>query len=131
MSQDVFQMWMDQITNRLPGIIAIHDDICVYGKDTAEQNRNLLQLMQTATQQGLVLYSSKYAIHQSQISFYGAVFTAQCMRPDPAKVQAWQDLPAPENSQKLILFLGLINYVQPFFTGLASKATFLKEQVTN
>ena len=45
MSQDVFQMWMDQITNRLPGIIAIHDDICVYGKDTTEHNNNLLQLM--------------------------------------------------------------------------------------
>ena len=39
MSQDVFQMWMDQITNRLPGIIAIHDDICVYGKDTTEHNK--------------------------------------------------------------------------------------------
>ena len=29
MSQDVFQMVMDQITDRLPGIIAIHGDICV------------------------------------------------------------------------------------------------------
>ena len=28
MSQDVFQMWMDQITDRLPGVIAIHNDIC-------------------------------------------------------------------------------------------------------
>ena len=32
MSQDVFQMHMDQIADRLPGIIAIHDNICVYGK---------------------------------------------------------------------------------------------------
>ena len=32
MSWDVFQMCMDQITNRLSGIIAIHDDICVYWK---------------------------------------------------------------------------------------------------
>ena len=29
-SQDVFQMHMDQITNRLPGIIAIHDDMCIW-----------------------------------------------------------------------------------------------------
>ena len=29
MSQDVFQMQMDQITDRLPGIIAIHDDMCI------------------------------------------------------------------------------------------------------
>ena len=54
MFQDVFQMWMDQITNGLPGIIAIHDDICVYGKDTTEHAKNLLQLMNTAQEQGLV-----------------------------------------------------------------------------
>ena len=97
MSQDIFQMWMDQITNRLPGFIAIHDDICMYGKEIADHNHNLLQLIKTAQGQGLVYNSSKCAIHQPQISFYGAVFTAQGMRPDPAKVQALQDLPAPQN----------------------------------
>ena len=94
MSPDVFQMWMDQITDRLPAIIPIHYDICVCGRDTAEHKRNLLQLMQIATQQGLVFNSSMCAICQSQISFYGAIFTAQGMRPDPAKVQALQELPA-------------------------------------
>ena len=37
MAQDIFQMRMDQITERLPGIIAIHDDICVFGQ-TQEQH---------------------------------------------------------------------------------------------
>ena len=112
---------MDQITDRLPGIIAIHNDICVYGKDTAEHDRNLLQLMQTAIQQGLVFNSSKCTIHQFQILFCGAISTVQGMRPDPSKVQALQDRPAPENSQKLQSFLALINTLQPFLPGLASK----------
>ena len=30
MSQDVFQMYMDQITDILPGIIAIHDGMCIW-----------------------------------------------------------------------------------------------------
>ena len=126
MSQDVFQMKMDQITDRLPVIIAIHDAIYVYGKDTAENERNLLQLMQTATQQGLVFSSSKCAICQSQISFYGAIFTVQGMKPDHAKVQAWQDLPAPENSKQLQSFLGLIKYLQAFLPSLTSKTTFFQ-----
>ena len=73
-------MQMDQLTGRLPGIIAIHDDICVYGKDTTEHNRNLLQLMKTVTQQGVVFNSSMCAIYQSQISFHGVVFRAQGMK---------------------------------------------------
>ena len=51
--------------------------------------------MKTAQEQGLVFNSSKCATQQSQISFYGAIFTVQGMRPDPVKVQALQDLPAP------------------------------------
>ena len=99
MSQDVFQMQMDQITNRLPGIIAIHDDICVYGKDTTEHDKNLLKLMQTAQDHGIVFNSNKCSICQPQISFYGAIFTEQGMKPDPVKVQALQDLPAPPKPQ--------------------------------
>ena len=104
--------------------------MCVYGKDTTEHNHNLLQFMNTAQAQGLVFNRSKCAIRQSQISFYGAIFTAQGMRPDPAKVQALQDLPVPQISKLLQSFLGLINYLQPFLPGPASKTTFLREQVT-
>ena len=50
---------------------------------------------------------------------------------DPAKVQALQDLPTPHNPKQLQSFLGLINYLQSFLPGLASKTTFLREQVTN
>ena len=49
MSQHVFQMYMDEITNRLPGIIAICDDICVYWKKREEHDTHLLQLMKTAS----------------------------------------------------------------------------------
>ena len=56
MSQDVFQMHMDQIINRLPCIIAIHNDICVFGKtrettteDTMSKTcQNSIQLKQSS-----------------------------------------------------------------------------------
>ena len=41
MSQDVFQMWMDQATDCLPGIIAIHDDICVFSHTPEEHGEHL------------------------------------------------------------------------------------------
>ena len=45
MSQDVYQMRMDHITDRLPGIISIHDDICIYVQTPQEDDDNLIQLM--------------------------------------------------------------------------------------
>ena len=128
MSQDVFQMW--QITDRLPGIITIHDDICVHGKTQEQHSKHLLQLMKTAAKQGLVFSSNKCHISQPQITFYGTIFSAQGMKPDPMKLQALQDLPTPQTQKQLQLFLGLVNYLQPFLPGIASKTTFLHEQIS-
>ena len=61
---------------------------------------------------------------------YGAVFTGQGMQPDPSKIQALQDLPAPDSQTKLQSFLGLIHYLQPFIPGLSAKTTFLQEQLS-
>ena len=42
MSQDVFQMPMDQATDCLPGIITIHDDICIFSHTHEEHNEPLV-----------------------------------------------------------------------------------------
>ena len=62
MSQNIFQRHMDQITIRLPGILVIHEKICLYSCTSKEHDRDLLQLMQEATRNGLVFNSSKFRI---------------------------------------------------------------------
>ena len=121
MSQDIFQMQMDQATGCLPSNIAIHDDVCVFGHTPEECDWHLLHLMETAMEHTIVFNSAKCQIRQPQIAFYGAVFTAQGMRPDPAKIQALQDLPTPHSQAKLQSFLGLINYLQPSITQSVSR----------
>ena len=54
MSQDVFQIKMDKITDRFAGVIAIQNDICIYGKMQEQHDKHLLQLLK----KGLV-FSSK------------------------------------------------------------------------
>ena len=45
-SEDAFQMKMDQILEGLEGVIAIHDDIIVFGKDDDDHDKNMLALFQ-------------------------------------------------------------------------------------
>ena len=122
---------MDQATDHLPGIIAIHDDLCIFIHTPEEHDEHLLCLMETAKDHGIVFNSTKHHIRQLQIAFYGAVITAQGMQPDPTKLQALQDLPTPNSQAKLQSFLGLINYLQPFIPGLSAKTTFLGEQLAD
>ena len=58
-SQDVFQMRMENITGSLPDMISLHDDICIFGKTQQEHDAILLQLIKTATIISLVFNSSK------------------------------------------------------------------------
>ena len=85
--------------------------------------------METAKELGIVFNSTTCCIRQPQIAFYGTVFTAQGMQPDPSKIQDLKDLPIPKSQAKLQSFLGLINYLQPFIPSLSTKTMFLCEQL--
>ena len=85
MAQDVFQMRMDQITQRLPGIIAIHNDNCVFGKTQEQHDKHLLQLLKMASARGLIFNSRKCQISKPQITFFGTIFSAKGMKPDPIR----------------------------------------------
>ena len=45
MSKDVFQMQIVQVTDRLPGILMIHDDMCISDHTTEEYNKYLIHLI--------------------------------------------------------------------------------------
>ena len=79
MSQDIFQMCMDQAMHCLPGIINIHDNICIYAHTPEEHDQHLLKLMQTAVQIAIAFNSSKCQIREPQIVFNGAAFITKGM----------------------------------------------------
>ncbi|KAL0203245.1 hypothetical protein M9458_001263, partial [Cirrhinus mrigala] len=70
-SQDLFQAKMDQILEGLHGVISIADDVAVCGVDEEDHDRNLISLMERATETGLVFNSEKCIIKQQSISFFG------------------------------------------------------------
>ena len=58
-SQDVFQMKLDQTVERCPGILCIHHHLCIYSKSEREHDVTLLNLMHVASNDCLVVKSRK------------------------------------------------------------------------
>ena len=79
----------------LDGIIAIYEDITIYGKDDDDHDANLIALMECAKQTGLIFYSQKCFIGQEEVSFFGVTFGKNEMSPDPKKIQGILEMPAP------------------------------------
>ena len=125
MSQDIFQMWIDDIVAQCPGILAIHDDMFIYGKDDKDHNANLVNLFNVAQKEGLVFNSTKCAIKQESVTFFGGVFSAKGYSPDPGKIQGISDMPAPQTKQELQSFLCAVNYLQTFMPHLSHHTELL------
>ena len=134
MSQDIFQMQMDDIIAQCPGVLAIHDNIFIYGKDDKDHDANLVNLSNVAQKEGLVFNSAKCAIKQESLTFFGGVFSAKGYLPDPGKIQGISDMPAPQTKQELQSFLGAVNYLQTFVPHLSHHTeplrVLLKKEIT-
>ena len=86
MSQDIFQMRMDDIVAQCPSVLTIHDDMSIYGKHVRDHDANIINLF-NVVQKRLVFNSKKCAIKQESITFFGRVFSAEGYSPDPDKIQ--------------------------------------------
>ena len=119
MSQDVFQMKMDLIMERCPGVISIHDDIVVYGVSDEDHDANLINLLNVAQIEGLVLNSKKLELKRPRVSFFGAEYSADGMHPCPKKIQGITEMTPPTDKQQLTSFIGMVTYMGNFVPHLS------------
>ncbi|PIK59784.1 hypothetical protein BSL78_03239 [Apostichopus japonicus] len=127
LSQDIFQMKMNQILELCPGTIGISDDICVFGKTEQQHDENLIRLMEVAREKGLVFNPDKCEIKQPSIKFFGQIYDAQGVHPDPSKVKAMKAIEKPNNVKELQQFLGITTYMAPFIPDLSNHTASLRE----
>ena len=112
-SQHIFQKKMDQFLKKCPGCIRITDSITVHGHTEAEHDAHLQNLMQVAHKYGVVFNPQKMHVKAQAIKFFGCLYDANGVHPDPEKVDAVHALPAPMNVTKFQEFLGIVTYFSP------------------
>ena len=125
MSQDIFQMRMDDIVAQCPGVLAIHNDVFIYGKDDRDHDANIINLFNIAQKEGLIFNSSKCSIKQDSMTFFGGMFSANGYSPDPEKIQGITEMTPPQTKQELQSFLGAVNYLQTFVPHLSHHTELL------
>ena len=69
----------------------------------------------------------KTHIKAPAINFFGCLYDANGVHPDPEKVDAVHALPAPTNVTEVQEFLGMVTYLSPFIHGLSTLTTPLQE----
>ena len=118
--QDVFQMCMNQLTERLLGVILIHDNICVFGKSLRSI---LITSSASCKQQRKMAFSWKAKCAASDN--LRSPFTVPC-----SPKMAWSPILQKYKYCKtfLLLIIKHNNYLQPIIPSLSYKTAFFMSQ---
>ena len=100
-ASDVAQRMVDDNLSDIPGVLAVHDDIIIAGKDTAEHDIALKQVLERARERNIKFNRSKVQLRVNQVKYLGDIVTADGFKPDPDKIKAIIDMPEPQNKQDL------------------------------
>ena len=125
---EVFQQAMEQAFSGTPCEI-IADDIIVWGATTKQHDERLEQVLKRAEEINLKLNPKKCKIRVDQVTYIGYVLSGEGIRPDPEKMRAIAEYPAPQNKQELQRFLGMINYISKFIQNFSDNTVTLRENL--
>ena len=118
-ASDVAQRMVDDNFSDISGVIAVHDDIIIAGKDTEEHDNALKQVLKHARSRNIKFNRSKVQLHVNQVKYLGDIVTADGFKPDPEKKKAIIDMPEPHNRQDLQRLLGMVNYLSQYIPNMS------------
>ena len=99
-----------------------------------EHDRNFLAFMEKSMENNLILNLEKVQFKQSQVSFYGHIWSKHGISPDPKKIQALKHMEFPPDKETMRSFLGMINYLNRYSSlsaHLAASLSALTHQATD
>lgn len=118
-AQDEFQRKIDETFQGLEGVVAIVDDVLVYGATREAHDRNLRAMLQRSREKGVRLNPEKSIIGATEVSYFGHCLSSEGIKPDPEKVAAVKMMKPPRNRAELETVLGMVNYLAKFAPGLS------------
>lgn len=108
-----FQRRMSQLLEGITGVICHADDVLVCGKDKAQHEERLTEVLSRIQKANLTL-NEKCSFAQSEVLFVGHKVSSEGIAPDPEKVRAIVEMTTPQNVADVRRFLGMATHMSKF-----------------
>lgn len=123
----IFQSIMDQLLVDLEKVKSFIDDIIVGGTSIDECKSRLFEVFARLEKYNVRVNLEKCKFFRSKVKYLGHVLEHNKLYPNPEKVKAIVDAPAPKDLSQLQAYLGLLNYYGEFIPNLSSEIHDLYE----
>ena len=118
---------MSEILTGLQGVRCQMDDILVFGKDRAEHDVRLREVLSCIERAGATLNLQKCEFGRESLKFLGHIIDPSGIHADPDKTAAITLMPPPTTVSELRRFLGMANQLGKFTPNLAELTQPLRE----
>ena len=119
-ASEIFQKKNEAAFEGIDGIHIVADDIIIAANDLEEHNAILHKVLQRASDRNIKLNFDKFQFCVDAVKYLGTIISLEGMKPDPAKVQAVNEMPTPNDKAAVQRLLGMINYLAPHIPNMAS-----------
>ena len=116
----IFQRTIESVLRGIPCTLVRADDILVSGHSDEEHLANVEKVLARLADAGLKAKRRKCRMMEPEVIYMGYVVNAHGHRPDPERVSAVLNAPAPKNVAELQSYLGMLNYYGQFIPSLAT-----------
>ena len=104
----------------IPGVLHIRDDILIHGRNQKEHNAALRAVILRFKECNLTLIRSECKFNLSEINFFGLIFSADGMKPEPEKVVAVCFMEPPTNVSEVHSFISMASFLSQFIPKFCS-----------
>uniref|UniRef100_A0A147BJ81 RNA-directed DNA polymerase n=1 Tax=Ixodes ricinus TaxID=34613 RepID=A0A147BJ81_IXORI len=124
---EFFQRQMSYILEGQDGVVNMIDDVLVFGRDSAEHDRRLAEVLDRLARAGLTLNKAKCKFGVTSVGFLGVIVSGSGISPDPQKVAAVQRMEPPVDVGGVRRILGMVNHVGRFLPHLSDVTAPIRE----
>ena len=117
-SSDEWCRRSDQVVAGLEGVQKIVDDVLVSAPTLSILEQRIRKVLTRCEQEHVAISLNKFQIGH-MVKFAGHIISSEGVQPDPERIKAISDFPAPTCLKELRSFLGLANQLGSFHPDLA------------
>ena len=126
-ASEIFQKTIQDQLRNVSGALNISDDVIVFGKTQADHDAALDAVCQKFAEVNLTLNKKKCEFNKPSVTFFGFVFSGKGIAPDPPKIEAIKNAPAPTTASGVCSFLGMATYCAKFIPKFSDVSAPLRE----
>ena len=124
---ETFQNTLEQNISDIRGAKNIADDILIHGKTRKAHDEALANCLHRLQVLNLKVKGEKCRFLQKEIKFYGLIFSAEGVKPDPERIEKLVKVTIPKNASEVRSFLGMANTCHEYIQDYAQITAPLRE----